>query len=81
MAFHAGGEYFMRAGDEKLYHSTNSGLTAFMAFRFGVVKYYVNCLQKGHVLRALFTCSKSSGHTRSWASSLLFGGRYIVNQK
>ena len=38
-------------------------------------------LQKGHVLRLLFTCQRCRLEKRTWSSSLVFGARYLLNQK
>ena len=38
-------------------------------------------MQKGHVLRALFCCQRCHQHKRTWSSSRVLGGHYLVNQK
>ena len=38
-------------------------------------------LQKGHVLRLLFTCQRFKLEKRTWSSSRVFGARYLLNQK
>ena len=38
-------------------------------------------MQKGYVLRALFCCQRCHQHKRTWSSSRVLGGHYLVNQK
>lgn len=40
-----------------------------------------NTIQKGHVLRALFRCQRCHKQQRTWSSSRVVGGHYLVNQK
>ena len=44
---------------------------------------HVFCIveQKGHVLRAQFRCHYCRQSRRTWSSSRVFGGLYLVNQK
>ena len=44
--------------------------------------YLIFFLQRGHTLRVEFRCSTRGCRSRRWwASSRVFGGRYLVNQK
>ena len=38
-------------------------------------------IQKGHVIRASYSCCRCHRQKRTWASSRVFGGHYLVNQK
>ena len=37
--------------------------------------------KEGHVLRMLFSCRRSHQQKRTWSSSRIFGGHYLLNQK
>ena len=56
-----------------------SGFQVYRACAWNVFTTY-HFFQKGHVCRVQFTCSKCQ-HTRTWASSPVFGGQYLVNQR
>ena len=53
--------------------------TSYMYVYVCVASSFLN--QIGHVMRAEFRCSKTPLHIRTWASSTVFGGHYLVNQK
>ncbi|XP_064383612.1 uncharacterized protein LOC135332186 isoform X1 [Halichondria panicea] len=38
-------------------------------------------IQKGHVIRVLYSCRHCRHQKRSWSSSRVFGGHFLVNQK
>lgn len=38
-------------------------------------------IQKGHVVRVLFVCRRCHQQKRTWASSRIFSGHYLINQK
>ena len=41
----------------------------------------ITFIQKGHVVRVLFVCRRCHQQKRMWASSRIFSGHYLINQK
>ena len=43
--------------------------------------FIITFVQKGHVVRVLFVCRHCHQQKRTWASSRIFSGHYLINQK